>query len=283
MATTEVDILIARARRKLALKKKEEQKKIISEEIDKVDKKVIDTHLISNRALEKATEALEVAKTTSKQKGDNGGDGYTPIKGKDYYTPEEIKEIKKEVTPIKGKDYFDGKDGKSIAGPVGPRGFRGLSGRDGKDGRNGKDGKDGKDGSPDTPYEIRDKLSSLKGNERLDAKAIKNLEKQIELSVTSLGGGSGGGSSTEVDPVYTADKPSIVFSYNGDVALEYTGDDITKVTKDIDGVITETDLVYEYTGGLLTKLTKTKDGVSKYKTLTYTGGVLAGVSAWVEI
>jgi hypothetical protein len=279
MATTEVDILIARARRKLALKKKEEQKKIISEEIDKVDKKVIDTHLISNRALEKATEALEMAKTTSKQKGEKGDDGYTPIKGKDYYTPEEIKEIKKEVTPIKGKDYFDGKDGKD--GKDGIRGLRGLPGKDGKDGKSGRDGKDGKDGSPDTPYEIRDKLSSLKGNERLDAKAIKNLEKQIGLKITSLGGSSGGGSSTEVDPVYTADKSSIVFSYNGDVTLEYTGDNITKITKNVDGTITETDLAYEYTGGLLTKLTKTKDGVSKYKTLTYTSGVLTNISAWV--
>ena len=222
-----------------------------------------------------------------KIKGDRGEDGYTPIKGKDYYTPEEIKEIKKEVTPIKGKDYFDGKDGKNGRdgknGKDGARGLRGLSGRDGKDGRNGKDGKDGKDGSPDTPYEIRDKLSSLKGNERLDAKHIKNLEKQIDLRVTTFGGNSGGGSSTEVDPVYTADKPTIVFSYNGDVALEYTGDDITKITKDIDGVITETDLAYEYTGGLLTKLTKTKDGVSKYKTLTYTSGVLTNISAWEEV
>ena len=272
MATTEVDILIARARRKLALKKKEEQKKIISEEIGKVDKKVVDTHLISNRALEKATEALEVAKTTSKQKGEKGDDGYTPIKGKDYYTPEEIKEIKKEVTPIKGKDYFDGKDGK-----------KGRDGKDGTRGLRGLPGKDGKDGSPDTPYEIRDKLSSLRGNERLDAKHIKNLEKQIDLRVTTFGGNSGGGSSTEVDPVYTADKPSIVFSYNGDVALEYTGDNITKITKDIDGVITETDLAYEYTGGLLTKLTKTKDGVSKYKTLTYTDGLLTNISAWKEV
>ena len=284
MATTEVDILIARARRKLALKKKEEQKKIISEEIGKVDKKVVDTHLISNRALEKATEALEVAKTISKQKGEKGDDGYTPIKGKDYYTPEEIKEIKKEVTPIKGKDYFDGKDGKKGRdGKDGTRGLRGLPGKDGKDGRNGKDGKDGRDGSPDTPYEIRDKLSSLRGNERLDAKHIKNLEKQIDLRVTTFGGNSGGGSSTEVDPVYTADKPSIVFSYNGDVALEYTGDNITKITKNIDGVITETDLAYEYTGGLLTKLTKTKDGVSKYKTLTYTDGLLTNISAWEEV
>ena len=139
----------------------------------------------------------EIEKSLEKIQGKDGEDGYTPVKGKDYYTPEEIKEIKKEVTPIKGKDYFDGKDGKSIVGPrgpIGPRGPRGLKGEpgeNGKDGRNGKDGKDGKDGSPDTPYEIRDKLSSLKGNERLDAKAIKNLAREIgSVTFTGMGGGT---------------------------------------------------------------------------------------------
>jgi hypothetical protein len=35
----------------------------------------------------------------------------TPIKGKDYFTPTDISDFKKSVTPQKGKDYFDGKDG----------------------------------------------------------------------------------------------------------------------------------------------------------------------------
>lgn len=37
--------------------------------------------------------------------------------------------------------------------------------------------KDGENGSPDTPEEVRDKLSTLEGEERLDAKHIKNLPK----------------------------------------------------------------------------------------------------------
>ena len=53
-------------------------------------------------------------------KGDKGDDGYTPIKGVDYFTDDEvgavaeyIKEtVKDEVRPIKGVDYFDGEDGK---------------------------------------------------------------------------------------------------------------------------------------------------------------------------
>lgn len=150
---------------------------------------------LANRKKRKEEIKEEIEKSLEKIKGKDGEDGYTPVKGKDYYTPEEIKEIKKEVTPIKGKDYFDGKDGKNGRdgkdGKDGARGLRGLSGRDGKDGRNGKDGKDGKDGSPDTPYEIRDKLSSLKGNERLDAKAIKNLAREIgSVTFTGMGGGT---------------------------------------------------------------------------------------------
>lgn len=150
---------------------------------------------LANRKKRKEEIKEEIEKSLEKIKGKDGEDGHTPIKGKDYYTPEEIKEIKKEVTPIKGKDYFDGKDGKDGRngkdGKDGARGLRGLSGKDGKDGRNGKDGKDGKDGSPDTPYEIRDKLSSLKGNERLDAKAIKNLAREIgSVTFTGMGGGT---------------------------------------------------------------------------------------------
>ena len=150
---------------------------------------------LANRKKRKEEIKEEIEKSLEKIKGKDGEDGHTPIKGKDYYTPEEIKEIKKEVTPIKGKDYFDGKDGKDGRngkdGKDGARGLRGLSGKDGKDGRNGKDGKDGKDGSPDTPYEIRDKLSSLKGNERLDAKAIKNLAKEMgSVTFTGMGGGT---------------------------------------------------------------------------------------------
>lgn len=55
-------------------------------------------------------------------------------------------------------------------------------------GEPGKDGEDGEDGSPDTPSEIRDKLQSLKGSARLDARAIKNLPH----------GGGGSGSSSGV-------------------------------------------------------------------------------------
>lgn len=55
--------------------------------------------------------------------GKNGQDGYTPIKGVDYFDGRDG------YNPVKGVDYFDGKDGER--GPKGDTGPRGLSGADG--------------------------------------------------------------------------------------------------------------------------------------------------------
>lgn len=43
------------------------------------------------------------------EKGDKGDDGYTPVKGVDYFDGEDG------YTPVKGVDYFDGEDGKDGA------------------------------------------------------------------------------------------------------------------------------------------------------------------------
>lgn len=101
----------------------------------------------------------------------NGVDGYTPIKGVDYFDGidgingkdgtdgrdgVDGKDGIDGYTPIKGVDYFDGKDGvNGIDGRDGKDGytpikgidyFDGTNGRDGIDGKDGKDGIDGKDG-----------------------------------------------------------------------------------------------------------------------------------------
>jgi hypothetical protein len=92
-------------------------------------------------------------KVEAKIKGLDGKDGYTPQKGIDYFDGER------------------GDDGESIIGPK------------------GEDGKDGKDGSPDKPSDIRDKLHSLKDDERLDIKYIKgydDLEKRIAKGFSSI-------------------------------------------------------------------------------------------------
>lgn len=75
-----------------------------------------------------------------------------------------------------GKDGKDGKDGKSIVGPPGPPGAVGRAIFGGK----GETGPAGKDGSPDTAEQVRDKLETLQGEDRLDASAIKNLDERVK-------------------------------------------------------------------------------------------------------
>ena len=44
-------------------------------------------------------------------KGEPGKDGYTPIKGVDYFDGKDGEPGKDGFTPVKGVDYFDGADG----------------------------------------------------------------------------------------------------------------------------------------------------------------------------
>jgi len=91
--------------------------------------------------------------------GERGKDGYTPVKGVDYFDGVNGKDGKDGYTPIKGVDYFDGTNGKdgvngkngidgksftyadftqtqleSLRGPQGLQGERGLPGEPGKNG-----------------------------------------------------------------------------------------------------------------------------------------------------
>lgn len=103
--------------------------------------------------------ALELIKGEKGDKGDTGPEGYTPVKGVDYFDGVDGKDGRDGVdgySPVKGLDYFDGEKGDK--------------------GEPGAPGAPGKDGSPDTPKEIRDKLESLKKDDRLDKSAIKGLD-----------------------------------------------------------------------------------------------------------
>lgn len=64
--------------------------------------------------------------------GLNGKDGYTPIKGVDYFDGLDGKPGKDGYTPIKGIDYFDGEQG--IQGPAGKDGDVGPQGPQGNPG-----------------------------------------------------------------------------------------------------------------------------------------------------
>lgn len=92
--------------------------------------------------------AINSALTTAKESGAfDGKDGYTPVKGKDYFDGRDGKDGKDGYTPIKGKDYVDGQNGKDGYTPI-----KGVDYFDGKDGTNGTDGKDGKTPVKGTDY-----------------------------------------------------------------------------------------------------------------------------------
>jgi hypothetical protein len=66
--------------------------------------------------------------------------------------------------------------------------------KDGKDGRDGASikgdkGERGSSGSPDTPGQVRDKLETLQGDDRLDKSAIKGLEELLNKKTVVMGGG----------------------------------------------------------------------------------------------
>lgn len=90
--------------------------------------------LLTERAIAEAVGKMEFAKGDKGDKGDRGDDGYTPIKGKDYFTDDEIIAIINYVqsnvqpgekgdkgdrglsgyTPIKGTDYFTKEEKQSL-------------------------------------------------------------------------------------------------------------------------------------------------------------------------
>ena len=74
-------------------------------------------------------------------------------------------------------------------------------GRDGKDGKDGLPGKAGINGNKIKSEEVRDKLESLKGDERLDISAIKGMDKyekrMKEVEGRPVGGYGGGGSARD--------------------------------------------------------------------------------------
>lgn len=134
-------------------------------------------------------------------------------------------------TPVKGVDYFDGNDG--TPGEKGEKGDKGESIK----------GEPGKDGSPDTPKDIKEKLETLKGDERLDATAIKNLP--IPQFPKEYIGGGGKSALTIQDEGAKVEEFVKQMNFTGSgVAVTKTGDGV--VTVAIGGGITNT-AVYDFT------------------------------------
>lgn len=113
-----------------------------------------------------------------------GDDGFTPEKGVDYFTPEDIEKvrdgIKEEVTPVKGKDYFDGEKGESIQGPEGRPGRAGVIGETGPQGPKGDQGEPGEKGQDADPLAVIEAIKKLEGQSATELG--KALGKMIDVS-----------------------------------------------------------------------------------------------------
>lgn len=100
------------------------------------------------------------------EKGDKGDDGYTPVKGVDYFDGEKGDDG---YTPVKGVDYFDGKNGYT---PV-----KGVDYFDGEKGEKGDKGDDGYTPVKGVDYYTDAETEELKQeiiNEMPDVVPIKN-------------------------------------------------------------------------------------------------------------
>lgn len=97
-------------------------------------------------------------------------------------------------------------------------------------GPEGKPGRPGKDGSPDTAGKIRDKLETLKDEDRLDVSAIRGIEKLVKDSAPTRAGG------VAVKPI-TIQGLGVTIDKNVRF-INFTGNGLTSVTRSKDGVVT---------------------------------------------
>ena len=128
----------------------------------------------------------------------------------------EVKDGEDGYTPIKGVDYFDGEPGKDGESIIGSPGKDGKDGENGKsiEGPPGKDGTSGKDGINPNPKEVIEEIKVLKGKEAIefgnavgpmiDISKVKNADTFIfnknKYKIEELmRGGGGGGSDLEID------------------------------------------------------------------------------------
>lgn len=154
--------------------------------IAQIIKNVVDD-VMANEATQEAIAYMVLENIKEPQDGQDGIDGYTPIKGKDYFTKQEIKEFKKDITPVKGKDYFLQSEIDSLAERI-KRMAKPIAGVDYIIPRDGTDGKDGNEiEGEDIVKRIND--LPIEPEKQIDAKHIKNLPREsVQLGGLARGG-----------------------------------------------------------------------------------------------
>ena len=160
-------------------------------------------------------------------KGESGEDGYTPIKGIDYFDGVNGVDGNDGYTPIKGVDYFDGADGVDGVTPVkgidyidgvdGQDGYTPIKGVDYFDGTNGINGEDGltayelavQEGYSDTLENWLISLKGDKGDKGTDGltTSVNNIQQiggNITLTKSDLGLSNVDNTSDVNKPISTA-------------------------------------------------------------------------------
>jgi len=180
-------------------------------------------------------------------KGDKGDQGEKGDRGEKGNVGEDAKMIG--PTGKIGPEGPKGEKGDKGADSIvkGPKGDEGKKGERGFTGLSGKDGEDGKDLDERKPVEIARALDTLVGNDRIDAKSIKNLPKGL----TGGSGGQylhGGGKLTVLDEGITLNENVRSLDFvGGNITATNDGRDVTITvtggggTSTLAGVSTESD------------------------------------------
>ena len=191
------------------------------------DKEFLKHEVASDTADHLETIAKALSKVQVAATGEDGKDGEQGEKGD---PGERGEDGKQGIQGPSGKDSKDGRDG--------------FDGRDGRDGLDGRDGENGKDGSPDSAEDTRNKLELLDGEERLDAKFIKNLGhfvKNVYNQVEHIGGsildifangsrvgGAGAldiiaGSNVTISSSFDGNKAKVTINASSGASLQFAG------------------------------------------------------------
>lgn len=132
-----------------------------------------------------------------------GERGYTPQRGVDYFTSQELEMIKNEIRPIKGKDYFDGLHGKNGQSPS-LEAIRSIIKRNLP--------KQKEINLNAIAADLARALETLQDEKRLDYEALKN-KPGISVSRKKFGGSGGGGGINELTATGLIDGINTVFRF----------------------------------------------------------------------
>lgn len=235
-----------------------------------------------------------------------GKDGETPIKGKDYFTTEEIQEMVDKivvlVTPVLGVDYYTVEEKQQLIEEIQSQIEKPNDGVDGEDGADGYTPVKGKDyfTAEDIALIVETiiplvlaKVPKVKGQDILDAlrKLPKSKGLQIKdiyglsqilgaIGVNSGGGRSGpsSGSTGLAETFETVSSNLKVYDYT----INYNGSgDVSSIVYDLGGGLSITKTINYNGSGDVTSIVlsgNTPTAIDLTKTFTYTSGNITSVA-----